>query len=264
MADQFELDGAAVPFVAGDSVAIAILRAGQQPCHGGTLCLAGDCPNCIAEVDGVAYVRTCQVQARPGIVVRRHPADANHAPNPPAMHVDQVDGSAAAVRRVQADLVVIGAGDSGTAAAAQAERAGRSTLVLDARDGNEVVGIFGGPTVIVRTEASMVHVHAHEVVVATGAAELLPVCPGNRLTDLFTASAAQQALDAGIDLGYVVTVGEVPATVAGTRAQGTLAHAVLERVPTSAFAGTDADGHRPCADGNNGCPYSDDRRTGDG
>jgi glycine cleavage system aminomethyltransferase T len=221
VADQFELDGAAVPFVAGDSVAIAILRTGQQPCHGGTLCLAGDCPNCIAEVDGVAYVRTCQLPAGPGLVVRRHPADANQAPNPPVMHPDDVS-SAVQVRRVQADLVVIGAGDSGTVAVGEAEAAGRSTLVLDARDGNEVVGIFGGPTVIVRTEAAMVHVHAHEVVVATGAADLLPVCPGNRLTDLFTSRAAQQALDAGIDLGYVVTVGEVPSTIPGTRAQGTL------------------------------------------
>ena len=28
-------------------VAIAVLRAGEHPHHGGTLCLAGDCPNCV-------------------------------------------------------------------------------------------------------------------------------------------------------------------------------------------------------------------------
>ena len=51
---------APIAFQPGDSVAIAILRAGEQPARGGTLCLAGDCGNCLAEVDGIAYVRTCQ------------------------------------------------------------------------------------------------------------------------------------------------------------------------------------------------------------
>ncbi|MEZ4659039.1 MAG: 2Fe-2S iron-sulfur cluster-binding protein [Caldilineaceae bacterium] len=39
---------------------------------GGCLCLAGDCPHCLATVDGVSYVRTCQTAARPGMVVQRH------------------------------------------------------------------------------------------------------------------------------------------------------------------------------------------------
>ena len=60
----------------GDSVAVAILRGGEVPGRGGTLCLAGDCGNCLAEVDGVAYVRTCQTAARPGLRVARHPAGA--------------------------------------------------------------------------------------------------------------------------------------------------------------------------------------------
>ena len=46
-----------------------------MPGRGGTLCLAGDCGNCLATVDGVAYVRTCQVAARPGLAVVRHPVD---------------------------------------------------------------------------------------------------------------------------------------------------------------------------------------------
>src|SRR5262245_4729954 len=58
----------------GDSVAVAILRAGEHPHHGGTICLTVDCPNCVAEIDGVAYVRTCQTPATPGLLVRRHPA----------------------------------------------------------------------------------------------------------------------------------------------------------------------------------------------
>ncbi len=76
-AGRLDVDGTAIPIEPGDSVAVAILRAGEQPAHGGTLCLAGDCGNCLAVVDGVAYVRTCQVAARPGMVVERHPADGN-------------------------------------------------------------------------------------------------------------------------------------------------------------------------------------------
>src|SRR5262249_33985802 len=63
------VDGRPIPFRAGDTVAMAIMRAGEHPHHGGTICLAGDCPNCVADVDGTAYVRTCQTAARPGLVI---------------------------------------------------------------------------------------------------------------------------------------------------------------------------------------------------
>ena len=39
------------PYEPGDSLLIALLRAGIQPTGGG-LCL-GDCPNCLATVDGM-------------------------------------------------------------------------------------------------------------------------------------------------------------------------------------------------------------------
>ena len=71
---RFVLDGVPVSFSDDDSVAVAITRTGEHPLHGGTLCLAGDCGNCVAIVDGTAWVRTCQVDARPGMVVQRHPA----------------------------------------------------------------------------------------------------------------------------------------------------------------------------------------------
>ena len=69
------VDGRAIEAREGDSVAIAIVRSGEAPGRGGTLCLAGDCGNCLAVVDGVAYVRTCQVPAHPGTVIERHPAE---------------------------------------------------------------------------------------------------------------------------------------------------------------------------------------------
>ena len=68
------VDDQPIEYADGDSVAVAIVRAGQHPQHGGTLCLAGDCGNCCAEIDGVAFTRTCLTPAQPGLRVVRHPA----------------------------------------------------------------------------------------------------------------------------------------------------------------------------------------------
>ena len=199
------MDGVPVTVATGDTVALAVLRAGRHPGHGGPLCLAGDCGNCVAEVDGVAWIRTCQVPARAGTVVRRHPAVGP----PPAL----VDGGSPAARPVHehAALVVVGAGASGLEAAAGR----RGALVLDATRGQEVVTIDTGPTLVVRRmgddgAVELVHLHADEVILATGAAELHPVCPGNRLRGLFTASAARAAFQAGIDLPDAVAIGAPP------------------------------------------------------
>ena len=59
----FRVDGAEVVFLNRDSLLDAMLRAGLHPTGGGCLCCAGDCPHCLATVDGVGYVRTCQVRA---------------------------------------------------------------------------------------------------------------------------------------------------------------------------------------------------------
>ena len=53
-AGRFVIDGQRLPYEPGDTVAVAVVRAGEHPLHGGTLCLAGDCGNCVAEVDGIA------------------------------------------------------------------------------------------------------------------------------------------------------------------------------------------------------------------
>ncbi|MBA3687821.1 MAG: (2Fe-2S)-binding protein [Chloroflexi bacterium] len=216
-AARFLLDGRRLPYEPGDTVAIAILRSGEHPRTGGTLCLAGDCGNCVAEVDGIAYVRTCQTPARPDLDVRRHPADGAPAwydatPDPPEIEV----------RREEADLAVIGAGRSGTAAAAEAKRAGRQVTLLDAAQGAEVVAVYAGPTLIVRAPEGMLHIRASEIVVATGAAEIHPVCPGSGLAGLLTARAAQKAHAAGLNLGSAVSIGPAPEEVPCTALAGEL------------------------------------------
>jgi glycine cleavage system aminomethyltransferase T len=197
------VDGRPIEFVDGDSVAIAIVRAGEVPGRGGALCLAGDCGNCLATVDGVAYVRTCQVAARPGTVVERHPA----AGKPPLPTIDLRDltrvpnGDEVTVRRAHAAVAVVGGGARGRSAAA-----GRDAVVLDAADGIEVVGIYPGPAIVAREPGGMLHLEADEIVVATGSAEIQPVCPGSQLAGIVTARAAERLVAAGIDLGRVAKV----------------------------------------------------------
>jgi glycine cleavage system aminomethyltransferase T len=244
------VDGHPIAFEPGDSVAVAILRAGETPGSGGTLCLAGECGNCLVEVDVVAYLRSCQVRARPGLAVRRHPP----VEMPPLPVVADPDLTAPAagrevtVRRIETDVVVIGGGESGTAAAAAGREAGKEVLVLDAGAGDEVVAVYAGPTVIARTPTGMLHVQAGEVVVATGAAELHPVCPGSGLAGLLTAGAAARLHAAGVDLGTTIAIGRAPEGVPCDVISGRLVRFEGEARVTAVVTADDA-GHEtttPC------------------
>lgn len=218
-------DGAPIEFEDGDSLALAVLRAGQHPSHGGTLCLAGDCNSCVAVVDGTPWVRTCQTPARPGTMVQRHPNGAHPSPALSEHH------AAVTVRHRAADHIVVGAGDSGIEAAQVQRDAGHDVLVLEAANGDEVVGIFDGPSVIVRRPDGIDHYHAHHITLATGAAEVHPVCPGNNLAGLYTTKAAAAARAAGVDLGTVVTVGHDVKAFHGTGRVSEVEFADGRRVP---------------------------------
>jgi len=197
------VDGAPIDFSPGDNVLIALLRADLHPTGGGCLCLAGDCPHCLATVDGVSYVRTCQVAARPGMIIERHHT-ADYPPLPLTLRPNRPEITA---RNLHCDVVVIGLGESGQAAAA-AQNSGQQVITLDAGAGQEVIGIYPGPLVVARTDAGMLHIHPRtEIVVATGAAEIQPVAPGNDLAGIVTARAATQLAAAGIALGHIVAIG---------------------------------------------------------
>ena len=196
---SFTFDGSAIGFLEGDSIAIALLRAGIHPTGGGCICLEGDCPHCLATVDGVSYLRACQIRARAGAVVVSHPRVG--APPLPCNGHDRVSSTTHFV-----DLVVVGQGESGRLAAEDATKAGRVVIAVDANDGAEAIGVYGGPTLVVRTPPGMMTIHATQVVVATGASQEQPVCPGSDLAGIYTSRAAEKLSEAGVDLGRVVII----------------------------------------------------------
>jgi len=198
---SFEYDGRSVEFEAGDSVLLALQRSGIHPTGGGTLCFGGDCANCVCTADGVSYVRSCQTEAATVTTVRSHPAGG--APPLPPLD-DRPRGTA--IEYLTTDVVVIGGGTSGTSAGAAAEAAGERVLLFEASDGAEVLGVYPGPMVVVRTPAGMVHVECERIVVATGAAEIQPVVRGSDLAGLYTRHAADVLSRAGIDLGAAAAV----------------------------------------------------------
>ncbi len=208
---RLEVDGRPVEARPGDSLLVALVRAGLYPTGGGCLCAGGDCPHCLVTVDGVAYTRSCQVPARDGMVVRR---DHLGGEEPPLLSDEPMSaGKAAPVHHVHCDTVVIGQGDSGREAAREARDADLSVVTLDAREGQHVTGVYPGPLVVASDQAGRVlHVHPRrEIVVASGAAEIQPVVPGSDLEGLVTARAAAELVAAGIDLGRAVALGERPA-----------------------------------------------------
>jgi glycine cleavage system aminomethyltransferase T len=162
------------------------------------------------------------------MAVRRHPDDG--LPPLPVVTRPDLGGTLAGrtidVRRIEVDVCVIGGGSTGQTAAEDARQAGREVVVLDAGAGDEVVAIYAGPTVIARSTTGMLHVHAHEVVVATGTAEIQPVCPGNDLAGIVTARAADALAAAGIDLGKTVRVGPADRIVRFEGVDGRLTHVV--------------------------------------
>ena len=193
MGERFILDGQPVEFATGDSIAVALVRSGQHP-RRGTLCLEGDCGSCVCEVDDVPYVRTCLTPARPGVVVRRHPAVGA----PALIGARDPLAAAVAIRAGyrHAETVTIGG------PAADLER-------------HEVIGVFPGPTVVARTSVGITHVHAERVVIDAGSAELHPVCPGNDLIGILTRRAADHLISTGVDLGRTFEVTAMPQRIVG-------------------------------------------------
>lgn len=240
------VDGKPVPISEEDTVLSAMLKTDQHPTGGGTLCCGGDCPFCLATVDGVSYIRTCQVPAKPGMVVERHHTGGAYPPMPEDDRLREEIHP----RNIFCDVCVIGMGESGSQAAELAEAEGKDVITLDTFDGQEAVAIYAGPIVIARTDDGMLHIHVkEEIIVATGAAEIMPVAPGHDLAGLMTSRAAEQLAEAGLDLGKVVSIGTPPEGLDAEQLSGDIVRFEGEGGRVKAVVMADADGNEtthPC------------------
>jgi sarcosine oxidase subunit alpha len=175
----FTFEGRPVPALAGQSIAAALYAAGRRiftrsfKYHRprGLFCVAGDCPNCLMQVDGRPNVRTCVEPAREGQVVRHQNAwpalgfdvlrifdwldrflpvgfyyKRFHRPRwlwPVFEHVvrhvaglGRIDPQAqpavaTEVEHVHADVCVVGGGPAGLAAALRAAEAGAGVVLFE-------------------------------------------------------------------------------------------------------------------------------------
>src|SRR5688500_16876490 len=105
--------------MSADSLLTHWLRDGRHPTGGGCLCLAGTCP----------------------------PLESRG-------HRDELTA-----RTIHCDVVVIGQGPAGVAAADEASEAGAHVETLDSGDGQDAIGIYPGPLVVARTAAGMLHLY---------------------------------------------------------------------------------------------------------
>ena len=175
----FTFDGRTIPGFAGQSIAAALYSAGVRiftrsfKYHRprGLLCLTGDCPNCLMQVDGKPNVRTCIEPARAGQVVCHQNAwpslkfdflnifDKLHRFLPVGFYykrfhkprwlwpifehvvrhiaglgridVDHVPNCDSEIEHLHADVCVVGGGPSGMSAAESAAQGGAQVLLLE-------------------------------------------------------------------------------------------------------------------------------------
>ncbi len=227
----------------------------------GLFCMTGSCPNCLMQVDGIPNVRTCTEPVRDGMRVQRQNAwpsvdrDIHGWLNtvsfmmPPGFYYKvfqhprwawptaepfiRSKAGLGTVPRTEdhdpreritlhPDVLVIGAGPAGLAAAAEASGAGLDTLVLEQEaepggsllrgsgedpagelraaaessgvrilTGTAAFGVFEGPLIAAANSSALYRIRARHIVMATGAIEQPVVFPNNDLPGVMLSSAAE-------------------------------------------------------------------------
>ena len=141
---RITIDGLEHAVARGTSVAAAILNAkpnaafrrsvrgeARQP-----LCGMGTCFECRVSIDGIAQQRSCLLLVHEGMQIETADASETHA-------TETADGAgsdprASELREIDCDVLIVGAGPAGLAAAAEAARAEQRVVVLD--DNPEIGG----------------------------------------------------------------------------------------------------------------------------
>jgi len=267
---RFTLAGRHVEADAGASLLAALWNHGARAVRTsvggaarGPLCAMGTCFECCVSVDGEPHVRACLTPVREGMTV----ALQTEAPSAGAAG----DHRAAAL---DAQVVVVGGGPAGLAAAVHAAEAGARTLLVDtnARPGGQIWRHRGEPPRaalpwLVRfarsgasaiTGASVVDATGREllledaggprpvrferIVLASGARELFLPFPGWTLPGVVGVGGAQALLKAGARFRgrRVLVAGSgplLPAVAAALAGDGARIVEVVEQAPRARLAG---------------------------
>jgi D-hydroxyproline dehydrogenase subunit alpha len=148
---ELRVDGRSIAVAPGTTVAAALWSAGISSCRTslsgeprGPVCGMGICFECRVTVDGVPHQRGCILPCTEGMEVVTDPASAASAASggstavggrgtsPGEETAATAPGAAAtAAATIRADVVVVGAGPAGLAAACRAAEAGASVVLLD-------------------------------------------------------------------------------------------------------------------------------------
>jgi D-hydroxyproline dehydrogenase subunit alpha len=289
---RFTIDGRPAEAEAGASLLAALWNAGRRAVRTsvggeprGPLCAMGACFECRVTIDGEPHRRSCLETVRAGMAVILRDfdltgpegsaeiadpssPDSNGAPrDDSATEVPSAPGPAAAPRG--ADVVVVGGGPAGIAAAVHAAEAGARTLLLDeqawpggqvwrhrgeapaaarawlerlARSGAArldratVVDAPSPGELLVEREGRPVRVAFERLVLATGARELFLPFPGWTLPGVVGVGGAQALLKRGarFDGRRVVVAGSGPllaAVAAALKRAGARVVGVAEQAP---------------------------------
>ena len=227
---RFSFDGSPVTARPGQSLAAALTAAGYRclgeraegtPC--GMFCGMGICQDCLVTVDGTPDRRACMTMAAAGMVVA--PRIAAPSLDPPSRWPETP-----AARIVEPDVLVVGGGAGGLAAAMAARAAGARVTVLDEMPtlggqyykqaaggtpldgqqaegaalvaevrssgaeiltGAEVWGAFEGLLFLAEIEGAPLIARPRTAIIATGACERPSIVPGWTLPGVMTTGAAQ-------------------------------------------------------------------------
>jgi sarcosine oxidase subunit alpha len=307
----FAFEGREIPIHSGDTIGSALYRSGVDTVsrsfkyhrRRGFLCMSGDCPNCLVQVDGETGVRCCTRPASDGMKVEPQNVMGSLERDPLALNdmrlmhkllpvgfyyktlikprwlwpkVEPLIRRVAGLGKVDKsdvprhlervyrhpDVVVLGAGPAGLAAALGAAEAGATVIVADegerpgsrlgsgatrdAVDGllaqveaseriellssHRAFGLYEGPEVPLIGPDLLVMTQPKAIVVATGAFESMEVFPGNDVPGVMLGRGAVR-----LATQHSIRPGRVAVVLAGTHEAGEHI-AALEAVGTRVAA----------------------------